>query len=283
MDIKPFHRPGQVAHGLFGEHTSTLDWCEDNYVHFMFIAETWNSLSNIPFVLLAAHGMMKTLRENLPNQKRYAFCHAMIAFIGLGSFAFHATLLWHAQVLLDELPMIYASFQAIYCILLEGRPSSSLSPKIICTVLPALFTALYIAYPNPIFHQVVYGALQLFITYRMQAILKRFPPDSKLKKDCTHLLKTGTVLTLLAFTIWNMDNLLCEDITAWRESVGSLGVLSQGHAWWHLLVACGSNRFVVAMIGLMSGLKEPDSYEVAYNLYAFPYLRRKEGETAKAK
>lgn len=86
----------------------------------MYIAETWNSLSNIPFILLALHGMITILQEKLPNQcvfvllwhqpnlslrARYALTHGVIAFIGIGSFIFHATLMWHAQV------TILASFQ----------------------------------------------------------------------------------------------------------------------------------------------------------------------------
>jgi len=276
MDMKAAHRAGQIAVGPWGNvHSATLDWCEGNYVHFVYIAETWNSLSNIPFILLAVHGMITVLQEGLPNRARYALTHALIAFIGIGSFVFHATLMWHAQVLLDELPMIYVSFQALYCVLLEGRASSSRTPKIACTLLPALITAIYLAYPYPIFHQVSYAILQLLVTYRLQELRQRLPDGSKLRQDCTHLLKTGAALTVVAFAIWNMDNILCDDITSWRSRVGPIGVISQGHAWWHILVACGSNRMVTAIIGVTNGLKDADSYEVAYRLYFFPYLRRR--------
>jgi dihydroceramidase len=145
--------------------------------------------------------------------------------------------------------MIYTSFQALYCVLLQGKPSSTRAPKIICTVLPALITAIYLAYPNPIFHQVSYGILQLYITYHLEIMRAKLPAGSKLKKDCTHLLTTGTILSVVAFAIWNMDNILCDNITAWRAQAGTIGVISQGHAWWHILVACGSNRMVTAIIG----------------------------------
>lgn len=287
MDIKPVHRAGQQAFGPWGEHTSTLDWCEDNYVDFAYIAETWNSLSNIPFILLAIHGMVTTLQERLPNQARYALTHAMIAFIGIGSFMFHATLMWTAQVLLDELPMIYCSFQALYCLLLEGQPTPIASysarimglrievtkAKLLCLGLPTLITFIYLSYPNPIFHQVSYGAIQLYITYRLQSLRARLPPNSKLSQDCTRLLNSGMALTVLAFGMWNVDNVFCEDITSAREGTW-WGVLTQGHAWWHVIVACGSNRMVTAIIGVTNGLKDPEAYEIAYNLWLFPYLRR---------
>jgi dihydroceramidase len=196
--------------------------------------------------------------------------------------------------------MIYVSFQALYCLLLEGKPSSTRTPKIICTALPALITAIYLAYPNPVFHQVCYGALQLYIAYRLRDLLQRLPvgSTSKFQRDCERLLTTGSFMSVLAFGIWNMDNILCENITMWRETVGPIGILSQGHAWWHILVAIGSNRAVTAiigmpfplflsilhlsiltniciLIGLSNGMTEPDSYEIAYRLGVFPYLKQR--------
>jgi dihydroceramidase len=287
MDIKPSHRPGQQAFGPWGEHTSTLDWCEDNYVDFIYIAETWNALSNIPFILLALHGMITTLQERMPNKARYALAHAMIAFIGIGSFLFHSTLMWTAQVLLDELPMIYVSFQVLYCLLLEGRPSPSATystrmlgihvgiteAKLICLGLPTLITLIYLCYPNPLFHQFSYGVLQVYITYKLQILRRKLPPDSKLNRDCTTLLNSGVVLALLAFGIWNVDNVWCDDITRMRENRW-WSVLTQGHAWWHILAACAANRVVTALIGVTNGLKDADAYEFAYHLWVFPYLRR---------
>ncbi|KIM28979.1 hypothetical protein M408DRAFT_329022 [Serendipita vermifera MAFF 305830] len=280
MDIRPVHRAGQAAFGPWGEHTSTLDWCEDNSYDLMWIAETWNSLSNIPFILLALHGMARTYREGVPNQTRYVLTHGMIAFIGIGSFLFHATLMWTAQVLLDELPMIYVSFQVLYCLLLEGRPSSTATynagyarAKLFCVGIPTLITVIYLCYPNPIFHQVSYGAIQLYLTYKLQILRSRLPPNSRLKKDCTTLFNTGMFLTALAFAIWNVDNLLCEEITVARKDMW-WSVLTQGHAWWHVLVACGSNRMVTGIVGVTNGLKDAEAYEIAYDLWVFPYLRR---------
>jgi len=254
-------------------HTSTIDWCEDNYVDFAFIAETWNTFSNIPFVLLALHGMFTTLTKGLPNGARYASAHAGIAFIGIGSFLFHATLMWHAQVLLDELPMIYVSCQAVYCILSEGKANSTRTLKITCTVIPFIITAIYLAYPNPLFHQVCYGVLQLFMSVRMHQLLQRLPAESRIKKDCEGLLKSGVVLSLIAFAIWNVDNIFCEGLTGWRGEVGSIGVLSQGHAWWHVLIALGTNRTMTGIIGVNIGLNDPYGYELAFRLKVFPYLR----------
>lgn len=119
---------------IFLHSERILNRCEDNYVDFMYIAETWNSLSNIPFVVLALHGMITTLKERLPNswvsvlvdwrnrdvdlptRARYALNHAMIAFIGIGSFAFHATLMWHAQVRVYQVISRHVDSNALFCL-----------------------------------------------------------------------------------------------------------------------------------------------------------------------
>eukprot|EP00665_Eupelagonemidae_sp_cell47_P001250 gene1250-4664_t len=72
--------------GWWGRPTSTIDWCEGNYEVTRYVAEWWNAASSLLISLCGA---------------------AAVVVVGLGSTAFHATLLFPMQ-LLDELPMIYA-------------------------------------------------------------------------------------------------------------------------------------------------------------------------------
>ncbi|XP_013916330.1 PREDICTED: alkaline ceramidase 3 [Thamnophis sirtalis] len=65
--------------GYWGPPTSTLDWCEENYVVSSYIAEF---------------------------------------SVGLGSWCFHMTLKYEMQ-LLDELPMIYSCCVFVYCLILK--------------------------------------------------------------------------------------------------------------------------------------------------------------------
>lgn len=199
--------------------------------------------------------------------------------------------------------MIYAACQALYCILAEGKPTGSKRAKAICTAFPISITVVYLAYPNPIFHQVAFAFLHLFMAYRVYFLLKRLPPKRKLSsgeeentlgRDAFRLLIEGIGLTALAFAIWNMDNIFCDGITRWRKHEHVpfwLGTLSQGHAWWHVLSALGINRSVTGFIGMYSissfvpilseallkgvtiGVQDPDRYEYAYHLKLFPYVR----------
>jgi len=116
------HRIGQAASGFWGKHTSSIDWCEDNYSHSRHIAEFYNTISNIPFILLGLHGAL--MSRSLPHWTRYVLLNMGIAFIGAGSATFHATLKWEAQVLLDELPMIFVSSLVLYVLVVSDKDST---------------------------------------------------------------------------------------------------------------------------------------------------------------
>ncbi len=88
-----------------------------------------NSFSNLFTIALAACGYLEARRQNLPQ--RYLAGYIVrglfgcltssfqldqgVALVGIGSFAFHASLLYEAQ-LADELPMIYVGSMSLWLI-----------------------------------------------------------------------------------------------------------------------------------------------------------------------
>ena len=92
-----------VQSGYWGPVTASIDWCEANYEVTVYIAEAANTLSNILFIGLALFGAMKSHQQELPFY--LTMCDIGIGVVGVGSFLFHATLLYEWQ-LADELPML---------------------------------------------------------------------------------------------------------------------------------------------------------------------------------
>ncbi|KAJ6636716.1 Alkaline ceramidase 3, partial [Pseudolycoriella hygida] len=53
------------THGYWGTPTSTLDWCERNYEVTPYIAEFWNTISNITIFLPPFFGIFQIYKLNL--------------------------------------------------------------------------------------------------------------------------------------------------------------------------------------------------------------------------
>ena len=113
---------------------------QDNYVHFDYIAETYNTLSNVAFLVLGMHGFLTS--RGLPHSTRHALAHLGMVLVGAGSFIFHGTLLWHAQVLLDELPMIWTACLLVYITRVAKDGKGSRTIKIWCSLVAAIISGI---------------------------------------------------------------------------------------------------------------------------------------------
>ncbi len=126
---------------------ASVDWCEPNYVQTALIAEFWNTLSSMPLVLLGAFGAWQALRRTPRLEPRFVVCFVALAIVGLGSMAFHATLLHSAQAA-DELPMIYGGLALLYCLLnRRGHdPGRERRWALVLTAYGVAFTVAYFAF-----------------------------------------------------------------------------------------------------------------------------------------
>jgi dihydroceramidase len=76
--------------GLWGEHTSTLNWCEEDYNVTYYCAEFVNTITNASFLYLAVKGIRSCIRYSHPPIYILGYLGFMV--VGLGSIAFHSTL-----------------------------------------------------------------------------------------------------------------------------------------------------------------------------------------------
>ena len=91
--------------GFWGAPSSSIDWCERNYVVSWWIAEFWNTISNVAIIAAGLFNCYQAYRYRMDT--RFRWLGLGLALIGCGSFAFHGTLLYNMQMA-DELPMIYS-------------------------------------------------------------------------------------------------------------------------------------------------------------------------------
>lgn len=76
--------------GVWGKQTSTLNWCEEDYNVTPYIAEFFNTITNLIFIWLGVMGIRDCLRYGAA--KIYFLSYLGYIVVGLGSMAFHATL-----------------------------------------------------------------------------------------------------------------------------------------------------------------------------------------------
>lgn len=91
--------------------TANTDWCEENYQHSDWIAETFNTLSSIPIATFALYGAIHAWRNGYEKRQFWLLIGLFAA--GCGSICFHATLTWQGQAL-DELPMIIGASMFLF-------------------------------------------------------------------------------------------------------------------------------------------------------------------------
>jgi len=224
---------------LWGPVTATLDWCESNYAVCLYIAEFWNTVTNLTMITLAVCGMVATARAGA--EFRFQLSNFGIMLVGIGSWCFHGSLLYEMQ-LLDELPMVYTTAVFIYCISLQD-PKKRHSPALalFLLVLCAAITAVYVWWKEPLFHQVCYGLMVAYLTATCTRTAYRFRDDRALVR----VLVAAVFLFLAAWGLWNIDIHFCQELREMREHMGPFAPLLELHAWWHVLTAYSSYLQVV--------------------------------------
>ncbi|XP_032066947.1 alkaline ceramidase 1 [Thamnophis elegans] len=91
---------------IFSYLSSEVDWCEANFEHSEYIAEYYNSITNVAFFILAP--LMLWLNTDYTRYRPVPIRGFVILqlFIGVFSFYYHMTLSYAGQ-LLDELSILW--------------------------------------------------------------------------------------------------------------------------------------------------------------------------------
>jgi len=230
-----FHRPEDPGVGYWGARTSAVDWCEPNYTYSYYVAEFFNTITSIPAFFLALHGLYLTYKYGY--DKRFIVVNSMVGMVGLGSSAFHGTLLYTGQIL-DELPMVYASLSFLYAILeMESTEKGPIykhaAPLIISFC--AVFTAVYLYLPTFfIFFIVAYIACVLTLVYRCSIIFRN---PSTLRSQKIFIIASISLYIGGWLFFWIPEIIFCDQIQALNF-----------HSWWHVSSTLGAFLMVVFAI-----------------------------------
>ncbi|KAJ3361530.1 Alkaline ceramidase 3 [Allomyces javanicus] len=185
--------------GYWGPVTASIDWCESNYRITHYIAEFFNSTSNL-FTVAAGISLAMTTRR-LQLERRYALIGFFLALVGVGSFMFHGTLLFEAQ-LLDELPMIYMMLQFLYVILEnEPRRKHPWLPTALVTA-AAIYSWAHVYFDFVVVFHVVFGALTA------PGLIFAIPHGWR-DRELRWVFGLSYACLWISFALWKLDQTFC--------------------------------------------------------------------------
>lgn len=249
------------AHRGLWTQTASIDWCESNYELTYYVAEFWNTLSNLAFIMPQMAQFVSLSRHgSVEPAFRWAFLS--LSLVGLGSLCFHMTLAKPMQML-DETSMILVSLHSFYLLYIIKYPEANrrnLALSLLAYGL--LFLSLYTFLVSwPIFHHTTFGLL----VYASVAI------GYQLKRAHGSYYKFWTVLIMqhLAFVFWLIDKHYCDVLTQVRirHVPSAISPLFQFHAIWHLLMGLSSHIFICGVIRLRAWTKHKEEFVISYRWF----------------
>ena len=91
------------TNGFWGHVTASRDWCEPNYAVTPYIAEFWNTISNLLYILFAINlwRIKRNLDRTVPQFHHFQSLNVFISglfVLGFASGSFHGTLKYWPQI-----------------------------------------------------------------------------------------------------------------------------------------------------------------------------------------
>lgn len=241
---------------FWGPVTSTTDWCEKNYVYSSYVAEFYNTISNIPCIILALVGLWNALRQGF--EKRFSILHMSNLALAIGSIMFHVTLS-RVQQQWDETPMVWEMLLYIYILYSPDWHYQSTMPTFLF-LYAAIFAVVHSFVHFAVIFKVHYTLLCLLCIPRMYKYYI-YTED----KSAKWLARLYLISLLLGGACCLFDRLFCKWISEWCFN-------PQGHALWHIFMGFNSyvaNSFLMYCRAQQLGW-DPN---VAYCFGYFPYVK----------
>lgn len=236
--------PPEQELGFWGIPTSTIDWCEENYVVSTYIAEALNTITNAIFIGIAGFAIYHAYHNRL--EPRFIFTAFGFLLVGVGSWLFHMTLKYQFQ-LLDELPMIYATCIPFWSVFSEFKtPKQSLLVGLGIFSAANTLTVIYLYVKDPTLHQAAYGILNAAIIFKSVALAGKYVKAEAAKTNLRNTMISGIAIFALGYLLWNLDIHLCSMVRAKRRDWGiPYGFILEGHGWWHISTGTGVYYYLV--------------------------------------
>jgi len=246
--------------GFWEPHTSSIDFCESNYLLTHVIVEPHNVWSSI--LGLSFFGLVGILYGNPTQEWRTFLIYFILLIIGMGSACLHASLHWCFQSF-DELPMIYLIICALYAVLEVDTPRGEQRyphlPKYL-VLLSCISTAIYFKFQHMyVIFFVTFSAMTVMIFCLHVQIALRLHRENRNekrnRKEGSRVFTNNSIAlrfyalhhiayALIASPIWLLDQFHCGKLL---PIYNSLPFPLRGmtlHVAWHICSGLGAHFFI---------------------------------------
>ena len=184
---------------FWGKPDVSVSFCEEKYVVSDYIAEYYNTMSALSYVIVGILFYRTRLKE----------LSIIMILLGLGTALLHGTLRFYGQWL-DEISMLILSFFIIKEIRKERFNKRTNNLYLLALILPYFVFERFFCY-----FFLVFCSLQIYIYLIARKKIKKYTLEY-------YLIKSYSIILLLSGICWVLDQLFCEYV---REY--------QLHAVWH--------------------------------------------------
>ncbi|PKY04679.1 alkaline phytoceramidase [Aspergillus campestris IBT 28561] len=240
---------------FWGAPTSKVNFCEADYAISRYIAEFVNSLTNVIYIIYGIYG----LRQLRQNANKYvdplrALPYWGLIAVGLCSFAFHASLKYHTQMM-DDVSMHFATTPVLHRVLTtnSNRRDFIITTLVLVSTL-LLLILFHIITDELVLHSVLFVGTVTFIgVYTIRLINSRTLPDSPAWRQTWGMAWFGIAIFNFGYWLWLADQWACSFLTRAREAIGlPWAFLLELHGWWHICTGIGAYTFIAVIDLLLS-------------------------------
>jgi dihydroceramidase len=229
--------------GFWEPHSSSIEFCEPNYVLSHYIAEAHNTWSSLFIVVF---GIIGLLYSNVSNEWRNFALYGAMTICGIGSVCLHGTLHWAFQSA-DELPMLWGNLAFIFSLsqMNNMKDESSFVTASLFILMGLLQTYLYFTYRHILgVFLVMYGLGVVLVLYWLGASVTA--AVDKAERDLRYWLFTRSLFSyvIVGFALWSYEMHHCEHLEPHFLAWGGASF----HILWHFGAALGTYLMILQCV-----------------------------------
>mmetsp|Transcript_11514 Transcript_11514/g.14416 ORF Transcript_11514/g.14416 Transcript_11514/m.14416 type:complete len:275 (-) Transcript_11514:188-1012(-) len=229
--------------GFWEPHSSSIDFCETNYIltnHVVEIHNTWSSILG-----LCLFGVIGLVSGNPTGELRHTIAYLLLVCIGVGSAGLHGTLHWIFQSS-DELPMVYLVASIAYMLFEFSSPLGKLKyPKLPAILMFLMIVNTFVYYKYQHLYMIFYLTFSISSTFAIVMVYKMM----KNKKRGEKTKRIGKLALFyyvcIGIVVWHIEMFFCDTFLDTYNKLPSLLKGMTVHVVWHIAAGFGTYHVIV--------------------------------------